>query len=198
MIRTARLIVRPWRKSDLAPFAEQNSDPTVMQSLGGVLTREESEAYVERAQRHLSEAGFCPWAVEAPGVSPLIGAVGLMRVVFEASFTPAVEVMWRLHRPYWGQGYATEAARAAIVDGFRRVGLQEIVAMTSLLNTASMRVMERLGMVRSFEFDYPNRLQGSPLSRHVLYRLRLDQVKSDRTGRKDHAGAVARAPSASG
>ena len=100
-----------------------------MHCLGGVLTREESDAYVERAERHLSETGFCPWAVEAPGVSPLIGAVGLKRIVFEASFTPAVEVAWRLHRPYWGQGYATEAARAAIDDGFRRVGLQEIVAI---------------------------------------------------------------------
>jgi RimJ/RimL family protein N-acetyltransferase len=170
LIRTARLMLRPWRKSDLPPFAEQNSDPAVMHYLGGTLTREESDAYVERAERHLSETGFCPWAVEAPGVSPLIGAVGLKRIVFEASFTPAVEVAWRLHRPYWGQGYATEAARAAI--GFRHVGLQEIVAMTALLNTASVCVMERLGMVRSIEFDYPNRLEGSPLRRHVLYRLR--------------------------
>jgi RimJ/RimL family protein N-acetyltransferase len=76
-----------------------------MQSLGGVLAREESDAYVERAEKHLSETGFCPWAVEAPGVSPLIGAVGLKRITFEASFTAAVEVAWRLHRPYWGQGY---------------------------------------------------------------------------------------------
>jgi hypothetical protein len=70
-----------------------------MECLGGVLTREESDAYVERAERHLAETGFCPWAVEAPGVSPLIGAVGLKCIVFEASFTPAVEVVWRLHRP---------------------------------------------------------------------------------------------------
>jgi RimJ/RimL family protein N-acetyltransferase len=178
LIRTARLILRPWRKSDRPPFAEQNSDPAVMQALGGVLTREESDAYVERAERHLSDTGFCPWAVEAPGVSPLIGAVGLKRIVFEAPFTPAVEVAWRLHRPYWGQGYATEAARAAIDDGFRRVGLQEIVALTALLNTASIRVTKRLGMVRSIEFDYPNRLEGSALRRHVLYRVRPGQLKA--------------------
>jgi RimJ/RimL family protein N-acetyltransferase len=177
LIRTARLILRPWRKSDLSPFAEQNSDPAAMQCLGGVLTREESDTYVERAERHLSETGFCPWAVETPGVCPLIGAVGLKRIVFEASFTPAVEVAWRLHRSYWGRGYATEAARAAIEDGFLRVGLQEIVAITALLNIASIRVMERLGMVRSIEFDYPNRLEGSPLRRHILYRLRPGQMK---------------------
>ena len=171
MIETPRLILRPWRKIDLSPFAEQNADPVVMRFLAPVLTREASDAYVERAEKHLSENGFCKWAVEAPGVSPFIGAVGLTRVKFDASFTPAVEVAWRLGRRYWGQGYATEAAAAAIADGFYRVGLTEIVAMTALGNVASMRVMERLGMTRSIEFDYPNHPEGSPLRRHVLYRL---------------------------
>jgi RimJ/RimL family protein N-acetyltransferase len=171
LIRAARLILRPWRESDLAPFARQNSDPAVMRWLTGVLTSEESDAYVARAERHLSETGFCPWAVEVPGVSPFIGAVGLKRITFEAPFTPAVEVVWRLQHQYWGQGYATEAARAAIDDGFRRAGLQDIVAITALLNTASISVMQRLGMVPSIEFDHPNCEEGSPLRRHILYRL---------------------------
>ncbi len=170
-IKTPRLILRPWRDSDLAAFAEQNADATVMRLLGGVLTRADSDAYVRRAQDHLEEHGFCKWAVEAPGVSLLIGAVGLTHVRFEASFTPAVEVAWRLNRPYWGQGYATEAAQAAIEDGFRRIGLGQIVAMTALQNVASARVMERVGMTRSMEFDHPTIPQGSPLRRHVLYRL---------------------------
>ena len=172
MIETARLILRPWRTSDLPLFAEQNADPVVMRFLGGVLTREESDAYVRRAERHLAETGFCKWAVEAPGVAPLIGAVGLTRVAFEASFTPAVEVAWRLRRRHWGRGYATEAARAAVEDGFRRVGLREIVAMAALENTASTRVMERLGMTRSIAFDHPRLPEDSPSRRHVLYRLR--------------------------
>lgn len=171
MIETARLVLRPWRRGDLPPFAEQNADPIVMRFLAGVLTRAESDAYVARAERHLAEAGYCKWAVEAPGVAPFIGAVGLTRVTFEAPFTPAVEVAWRLHRRYWGRGYATEAARAAIEDGFARVGLQEVVALTALCNTASMRVMERLGMARTTEFDHPGVPEGSPLRRHVLYRL---------------------------
>ena len=170
MIRTPRLILRPWRKSDLVLFAEQNADPIVMRFLGGLLTREESDAYVERAEKHLADVGYCKWAVEAPGISPFIGAVGLKHVKFEAPFTPAVEVAWRLGRRYWGQGYATEAA-AAIADGFHRIGLGEIVAMTALVNTASIGVMERLGMTRSIEFDYPNHPEGSPLRRHVLYSL---------------------------
>src|ERR1019366_7275768 len=107
------------------------------------------------SKRDLAEAGICKWAVEAPGVAPFVGAVGLSRVKFEASFTPAVEVAWRLHRNYWGRGYATEAARAAIEDGFTRIGLFEVVALTVLGNTASQRVMERLGMTRTIEFDHP-------------------------------------------
>jgi RimJ/RimL family protein N-acetyltransferase len=171
MIRTARLILRPWRKSDLPLFAQQNADPEVMQYLNGVLSRQQSDAYVERAEAHLAEAGFCKWAVEAPGVAPFIGAVGLTRVKFEASFTPAVEVAWRLHRRFWGHGYATEAARASIEDGFKRVGLREIVSMTALGNTASQSVMLRLGMERSIEFDHPQLSMESPLRRHVLFRL---------------------------
>jgi RimJ/RimL family protein N-acetyltransferase len=170
-LETRRLVLRPWRTSDLAPFAAMNADPVVMRYLAGVLTREEGDAYVARAEAHLAENGFGKWAVEAPGVAAFIGAVGLSRVRFAASFTPAVEVAWRLDRRYWGQGYAAEAARAAIEDGFTRVGLTEIVALTALGNAPSQRVMERLGMTRTIEFDHPLLPEDSKLRRHVLYRL---------------------------
>jgi ribosomal-protein-alanine N-acetyltransferase len=175
MIETARLILRPWRNSDLPLFAEQNADPVVMRYLVGPLTRAQSDAYAAAAVQHLAETGYCKWAVEAPGVAPFIGAVGLSRVKFEASFTPAVEVAWRLHRNYWGRGYATEAARAAIEDGFTRAGLSEIVALTTLGNTASQRVMARLGMTRTIAFDHPLVAEDSPLRRHILYRLTRSQ-----------------------
>jgi ribosomal-protein-alanine N-acetyltransferase len=97
--------------------------------------------------------------------------VGLQHVRFEAEFTPAIEAAWRLHRRYWGKGYATEAARAAIQDGFERLGLTEIIAITALGNLPSQRVMERLGMTRSIEFDHPLTPKDSPLRRHILYRL---------------------------
>lgn len=171
MIATARLILRPWRSSDLPAFAEQNADPVAMRFLGGVLSREQSDAYAARAEAHFSQYDFCKWAVEAPGVAPFIGAVGLSQVSFQASFTPAVEVAWRLNRRYWGQGYATEAARAAIEDGFTRIDLAEIVALTTLDNIPSQRVMQRLGMARSIEFDHPRYSAEHPLCRHVLYRL---------------------------
>ena len=171
MIETPRLILRAWRDSDLPLFAEQIADPEVMKYLLSPLTREESDARVERMERHGAEHGFCQWAVEAPGVAPFIGAVGLMHVRFEASFTPAVEVAWRLNRQFWGRGYATEAAQAAIEDGFTRIGLREIVGLRPLTNIPSMRVMERLGMTRTIEFDHPLVPENHRLRRHVLYRL---------------------------
>ncbi len=171
MIETPRLVLRPWRRSDFAAFADQNADPVVMRFLGGPLTRADSDAYVERAMQHLADHGFGKWAIELPGVAPFIGAVGLSHIRIETSFTPAVEVAWRLHRDYWGQGYATEAARASIDDGFNRAGLSEIVAMTALPNLPSQRVMQRLGMTRSIEFDHPSRAERDPMRRHVLYRL---------------------------
>jgi ribosomal-protein-alanine N-acetyltransferase len=171
-IVTPRLILRPWRHRDLSYFAEQNADPVVMQHITGVLTQEESDAYVQQVNLHCARHGFCKWAVEVPGVAEFVGAVGLTYVKFDASFTPAVEVAWRLNRRYWGRGYATEAARAAITDGFDRIQLTEIVSMAVLPNVASMKVMERLGMTRAFEFDHPHHPEGDPLRRHVLYRLR--------------------------
>jgi len=171
MIETSRLVLRPWRDSDLAPFAALNADPIVTRFLRGALTRDDSDAYVRRNQRHMAEHGFGTWAVEAPGVAPFIGAVGLSHLRLETSFTPAVEVAWRLDRRFWGRGYATEAAQAAVADGFTRVGLREIVAITALVNMASQRVMQRLGMTRAIEFDHPLLGAESPLRRHVLYRL---------------------------
>jgi RimJ/RimL family protein N-acetyltransferase len=175
MIETARLVLRPWRGSDRLPFAEQNADPLVMRFLAGVLTREASDAYADRAEEHFARHGFGKWAVEAPGVAPFIGAVGLQHTRFEASFTPAIEAAWRFHRRYWGQGYATEAARAAIEDGFTRVGLKEIVAITALDNKPSMRVMEKLGMTRTIEFDHPLVPEGHHSRRHILYRLSSEE-----------------------
>ena len=174
MIRTARLILRPWRPSDLAPFAELNGDPHMMRFMARVLTRAESDTYVARIEASFAETGMGKWAVEAPGVADFIGAVGLQRIGFNAAFTPAIEVAWRLHSRYWGHGYATEAARAVIEDGFTRLGLTEILALTALPNIPSQRVMERLGMTRTFEFDHPALAESHPMRRHILYRLAKD------------------------
>jgi RimJ/RimL family protein N-acetyltransferase len=137
------------------------------------LSREESDAFIDRAERQFNEHGFGLWAVEVPSGAPFIGYVGLSIPGFDAHFTPAVEVGWRLDQPYWGNGYATEAARAAIADGFERIALKDIVSFTVPVNLRSIAVMERLGMKRdpNDDFDHPNVPRGHPYRRHVLYRI---------------------------
>ena len=172
-LKTERLLLRRWRPSDREPFARLNADPVVMQYFVGTLSREDSDELVDQIEKHFEEHAFGLWAIEVPGVAPFVGFVGLSVPSFEAHFMPAVEVGWRLDRPYWGRGYATEAARASLTDGFDRVGLTEIVSFTTPINLPSIAVMERLGMTRdpNDDFDHPGVPKGHPLRRHVLYRI---------------------------
>ena len=177
-LATDRLILRPWRDSDLAPFAALNADPEVMEHFPAPLSREETEAMAGRMTAALEERGFGWWAAEAPGVAPFIGFIGLSVPSFDAPFIPpgrqVVEVGWRLARAFWGQGYATEGARAALRFGFEDLGLPEVVSFTATTNARSQAVMRRLGMTRdpAEDFDHPALPQGHRLRRHVLYRLK--------------------------
>ena len=184
-LRTDRLLLRRWREEDRAPFAELNADPEVMEHFPALLERAASDALADRADAHLAEHGWGLWAVEvvaparggapATSVGPrtgFAGFTGLARATFEASFTPAVEVGWRLARWAWGHGYATEAASAALHRAFDDLELDEVVSFTAAGNARSRAVMERLGLRRdpADDFDHPRVPVGSPLRRHVLYR----------------------------
>ena len=173
MIRTDRLLLRRFRASDLAAFAQLNADARVTEFLAGALSRDESDALVDRIEAHFDEHGFGLFALEITGVAPFAGFVGLSVPRFEAAFTPCVEIGWRLAAEHWGSGYASEAARAVLAHGFDVVGLDEIVSFTVPANTRSRRVMEKLGMSRRPEddFDHPALPEGHPLRRHVLYRI---------------------------
>ncbi|MBN9021221.1 MAG: GNAT family N-acetyltransferase [Rhizobiales bacterium] len=172
MIETERLILRQWRDSDRAPFAALNADPAVMEFMPGRLTREQSDGMIEHFRTMLETKGMTFYALEERETGALIGAAGLFPVT-KLPFAPAVEIGWRLRAQSWGRGYASEAARAALAEGFGRLGLDEIVAYTAALNVRSQRVMERIGMTRDAagDFDHPALPEGSPLRRHVLYRL---------------------------
>jgi RimJ/RimL family protein N-acetyltransferase len=173
-LRTDRLYLRRWLPSNRAPFAQMNCDPRVMEFFPGPLSRQESDALVDRIEAHFQQHGFAQWAVEIPGVTPFAGFIGLSIPRFEAHFTPCIEVGWRLDAAYWNRGYATEGARAALEFGFRWLQAKEIVSFTVPLNVRSRRVMEKLGMTRSpsDDFDHPLLPEGHPLRRHVLYRLK--------------------------
>lgn len=171
-LRTKRLILRPWREADLAPFAALNADPEVMAHFPKVLDRAESDGLAGRIGEQFATHGFGLWALEVPDSVPFAGYIGLMMVPDAMPFAPAVEVGWRLARAHWGKGYATEAARAAVAYGFDTLGLVEVVSFTVPANARSIAVMARLGMTRAADFDHPKLPVGHPLRLHVLYRLR--------------------------
>jgi RimJ/RimL family protein N-acetyltransferase len=144
-----------------------------MEHFPSTLDHTESDAFADRIEAGFSALGYGLWAVEIAGEVEFIGYIGLALHNFPAHFTPAVEVGWRLARDYWGHGFATEAARVAVADGFDRVGLDEIVSFTAPANVRSVAVMQRLGMTHdpADDFDHPRLPVGHHLRRHVLYRL---------------------------
>lgn len=179
-LTTPRLRLRQWRDEDRSAFAQMNADPEVMRHFPATLSRAQSDELVDGAHAAISERGWGLWAVEVrgaegelpePGPSGFGGFIGLAVPSFEAHFTPAVEVGWRLAEPFWGRGYATEGARAAVGFAFGELGLKELVSFTTTGNERSRRVMARLGMTHdpAEDFDHP-RVFG-PLRRHVLYCL---------------------------
>lgn len=174
-LETERLILRQWRDSDAEVLAAMNADPEVMRYFPATLDRARSDALLARAKWKWRELGLFFFAVEAKA-GGFIGFVGLNAPVFEAHFTPCVEVGWRLARHAWGQGYAVEASRASLDYGFGTLGRDEIVSFTVPGNARSRALMERLRMTRdpAEDFDHPDMVADSGLRRHVLYRLRQE------------------------
>ncbi|QTF08511.1 GNAT family N-acetyltransferase [Brenneria izadpanahii] len=176
-ISTERLILRQWRPEDRDAFAAICADPQSMEFLMPLPTAENSNGWIDRQIAHQASHGFCFWAVENKISGEFIGAVGLVRVGYDAHFTPAVEIGWRIARQCWGKGYAPEAARAALAFGFNALKLDEIVATTVAANVKSRRVMSKLGMTHNpaDDFDYPRVPAGHPLKSVMLYRLSLQR-----------------------
>jgi RimJ/RimL family protein N-acetyltransferase len=176
-LKTDRLLLRQWTDADREPYAALNADPVVMEHFPARMTREMSDAMVDRLAAALEERGFGLWALEVVETGQFIGFTGLSVPGFEAHFTPAVEIGWRLSKDAWGNGYASEAARAALAHAFGPAGLDEVVSFTATTNNASQRVMQRIGMSHdeADDFDHPRLEPGHRLERQVLYRITRSQ-----------------------
>ncbi|MBI3222589.1 MAG: GNAT family N-acetyltransferase [Nitrosomonadales bacterium] len=173
---TERLRLRQWIAADREPFAALNADPKVMEFFPAPLERAASDAMADRCQSLIAARGWGFWATESKETNQFIGFVGLHIPIPELPFSPCVEIGWRLACPYWGKGFATEAARGALQIGFELLSLPEIVSFATLYNLRSRAVMERLGMCETTEiFEHPHIPVGSPLRKHCLYRLPREQ-----------------------
>lgn len=172
-LRTERLHLRQWRESDRPVFHAMSADPEVMKFLGGPRSVAQSDAQLDERAVGLAVQGVGKWAVEEVASGEFVGTVGLGYALFDAPFTPAIEMGWRISRAHWGRGFAIEAANAAVRFGFEELELREIVAFTSTGNIASRAVMHRLGMTHQpqHDFDSPGRLPDDEHRRQVLYSL---------------------------
>ena len=171
-IETPRLRMRQWRESDREPFAAMNADPAVMEFFASPPSRAASDASIDAWQAQLAAQGWSNWAVELRESQEFIGFTGLSVPRRTFSFSPCVEVGWRLARKFWGEGFATEAARAALRVAFERLALPEVVSFTAVGNLRSRAVMERIGMNdTNQDFEHPGITEGHPLRLHCLYRI---------------------------
>jgi RimJ/RimL family protein N-acetyltransferase len=174
VIETDRLILRPPEDRDRDEIAAFNGDPRVGEWLAKTLTRAESDAMVDRILAEIAERGFGFWAVERKADQAVIGLTGLLAMGADLPPGPALEVGWRLAPSTWGQGYASEAARAAVAWGFANRDAPEIVAVTAVSNLASQAVMRRVGMTPEpwRDFDHPKLAESHPLRRHVTWSVK--------------------------
>lgn len=169
---TERLILRSWKPEDLPLLVAMNKDSQVMKYFPELLTSEETEAFYNRIQDEFDRNGWGLYAVELKTTGRFIGYVGLHEIGFDADFTPGIEIGWRLAADYHKQGYATEAAKE-VLRLAKSKGIKRLYSFTAGINKPSERVMQKIGMEKCGEFEHPKLVVGSPLCRHVLYRIDL-------------------------
>ena len=173
-METKRLRLRAWQPSDLAPYAEMNADPEVMRYLPSTLDRQQSDQQAQKRQQLITQQGWGFWAVELKANKEFIGYVGLHQQSENAAIpnSPFVEIGWRLASQHWNKGYATEAAVQALDFGFHHLNLDAVYAFTTLTNTASRRVMQKIGMIdTNSNFLHPKLPDNHPLKPHCLYKI---------------------------
>jgi RimJ/RimL family protein N-acetyltransferase len=171
VLTTDRLTLRGWRDDDREAFHEVNSDPLVMATLGPVMTRAQSDAFMNRITNHFAEHGHGVWCVEFEGL--VLGYTGFMVPWFRGG----VEIGWRIRSDHWGRGIAPEAARECLRHGFEDLGFDQVISFTAVTNMKSRRVMDKIGLRYDpdGDFDHPSVAEGNPLRPHLLYRLTKDR-----------------------
>jgi len=169
---TKRLSLRQWKEEDLADFYALNADSEVMRYFPETLDRATSDDMAASFGTLISERGWGFWATEIKSTGEFIGFVGLNIPRTTLPFSPCVEIGWRLAKAYWGKGYATEAAQESLKYAFDELDLAEVVSFTTVQNSRSRAVMERLGLADTGDnFIYPDISKDHPLAEHVLYKI---------------------------
>ena len=177
-LETPRLILRRWRSSDREPYAAMNADPEVMRYFPAVLSKERSDLSAERIDAGFDLHGHGRWAMERRDTGEFIGFTGVGPMPEGVPGSDGMEIGWRVARAHWRQGFALEAATAALDAAFAPDAaptLQEVNSITAVINEPSRGVMRRLGMRHVDDFAHPVVPEGSPIRAHVRYVLTRDE-----------------------
>lgn len=177
ILETDRLILRTWVDEDLESMLAINQDPKVMEYFPSLQDLEMTKNFIDKVNVHFENHGYSLYATVRKDTGEFIGFIGLFTPEFESHFTPAIEIGWRLSSNHWGQGFATEGAKAVLDYAFRELKIPEIVSFTAASNAKSIRVMQKIGLKHNEadDFYHPKLDDTSLLKRHVLYRLTRTQ-----------------------
>lgn len=171
IITTQRLGLRNWLPKDTEPFIKMCQDKEVMKFFPSTLSKEETKGLIERMKNHFLKFGFCYFAVDILKTKEFIGFTGLLQQNYESLYTPCVDIGWRLKQNFWGNGYATEAAKACLNFAFTKLNVNAVSSFTPKNNKASEAIMKKIGMTKLDLFIHPNLLESSKLNPCLAYKI---------------------------
>lgn len=173
--KSKRLGFRKWKEEDIIPFSEMNMDKEVMEFYPKTLTPIETNEFVSRIKTMFQNYGYGLYAVDDLETKKFIGYIGFWYITFESEFTPFIEIGWKINKKFWNKGLATEGALECLKHGFYELKLKEIYSLTSKINIKSERIMKKIGMKKTAEFEHPNIESGSELKTHILYKIEKEE-----------------------
>ncbi len=169
LFTSARLGFKLWDESDLPKLTAMNADPVVMEFFEDVMDAEQSTAFFERMKKEYQNSGYCYFPVEEIETGDFIGIIGLSLKTFKSEFTPNVDIGWRLVQKHWNKGYATEGAKRCLQYGFEEIGIKKIISLTPIINLNSIKVMEKIGLIKAGTFIHPKIKDNKRLRECVMY-----------------------------
>jgi RimJ/RimL family protein N-acetyltransferase len=171
LFTSERLGFRNWLDSDIAKMIDISSDPDVMEFFPAIATKIQTVEFIERMKLMYIEKGYCYFAVDQLKDESFIGFIGLCYQTYESQFTPSVDIGWRLNKKCWNNGLATEGAKKCLDYTFNVIELESIISTTPIINTKSIRVMEKIGMQKLTEFKHPRLKSNEKLEWCICYEI---------------------------
>lgn len=171
LFESERLGFRNWKAEDLEAFAKLNADEEVMEHFPKTLSKKEVEILIDKLKNHFTDNGFTYYATEILATKEFIGMIGLAFQQYKTKFTPAIDIGWRLKRNAWGKGYATEGAKRCLEYAFNELSIKKVIAVCTIQNEKSEKVMKKIGMKKVGEFDHPNLVDHPEYERCFCYEI---------------------------